>query len=61
MQKTNYLLVGYKVRNGFKIDFRVLGESNTKERLEYLMGCNYNHCEDLKAQGYIVEIYKLEQ
>lgn len=55
----NYILVSYKLVNGFKREFKMLDESNQKSRLEYLMSCK--KCEDLKEQGYILEIYKLEK
>ena len=58
MTKNEYVLVSYKLVNGFIREFKLIEHSNCKERLEYLMTCK--KCEELKENGYTLDIYKKE-
>lgn len=57
--EAQYILVGYKVVNGFIRDFKVIEYHDCKERLEYLMTCS--QCKELKEKGYIIDIYGKEE
>lgn len=52
----NYILVSYKIVNGFTREFKLIEESNCKERLEYLMTCK--KYQDLQDNGYILSIFE---
>lgn len=56
--EARYILVGYKLENGFIRDFKVIEYHDCKERLEYLMTCS--KCEELKEKGFVIGIYKKE-
>lgn len=51
-----FMLVRYKIENGFLRDFKVLEYSNNKERLEYILqSMRYS---ELKEKGYIIKVWK---
>ena len=51
-----YMIIAYRLFNGFKCDFKVLEHSNDKERLKYLMTAS-KVAEYIKC-GYIVKIFE---
>ena len=54
-EEMKYILVSYRLENGFVRNLKVLEYSNFKERLEYLMSCDKYQA--LINQGYILDIF----
>lgn len=54
--KKEYMMIAYKLENGYKRDITILESKYSKEYLEYLL--NFAKAQEYIAKGYIVKVFE---